>query len=501
MLTEDIAWAALDAVPDHLSVLDEMGTTVFVNAAWRRFARDNGWAEPNPGLGWNYLAVCEAAAADGIAEAGRVAAELRELLSNPVATACSEDMPHESGSHGELYPCHSPVEQRWFRVSIHRLDVPGPLRVLVRHDNVTAQQLAAVAEAQARASAALAERQYRQIFVAGGDPVFITDDTGIILDANPSACLACAMPLPILHGRRLDDLLDPSESTVFDARQVLAESAIDSTDGWRGELRLRSSTGDVVPIEAVVTTVASGDGRLVIWVMRDMSTQHKVAQMQRDFVGLVSHELKGPLTGLKGFAQLLARRERYNPKWVEAILEQSRNLDRLIDDLLDATRAETGQLRVTRERVDLSSLVHGVVEQVSMSADQHELAVFLPDDPVIGSFDPARINQVMLNLLTNAMKYSPDGGRIDVRLEMRDGIVSIGVSDQGVGIAPDLLPQLFDRYYRVPGQVRDRVAGLGIGLYLSQAIAEAHGGTIAVSSELGSGSTFTVQMPIDDSLR
>jgi|GEM_PF-1756879 len=498
-ITGDLALAALDALPDHLAVLDESSTIIYTNAAWRRFARNNGWLDQGAGIGWNYLAICDAAAADGFPEAAAAANWLRMLTSysrngsadrDDVATLFTEDRP------GELYPCHSPVEQRWFRVSFSRLPAAGSARVLVRHDNVTAQQLADAAEEQARASAALAERQYRQVFLAGGDPVIVTDAAGRILDANPAACNACSIPLPLLRDRQVVSLVNPAQDGGPTVASILTSNEIDLDEGWRGELHLRSAMGNDVPVEAVVTSVASRGSKLIIWVMRDLSAMRELAQMQRDFVGLVSHELKGPLTGIKGFAQLMSRRERYNPVWVDAMLEQSRALERLIDDLMDATRAETGQLRIDPTRVDLKSFLESLVTQVRLTTDQHTISLSLPDAPVVAEVDPARLNQVVLNLMTNAVKYSPDGGAVDVGLETGNGLVSITIRDSGVGIAPELLPRLFDRFYRVPGQIRDRVAGLGLGLYLCKAIVDAHGGAILVSSTVGGGSTFTVQLPL-----
>lgn len=232
-------------------------------------------------------------------------------------------------------------------------------------------------------------------------------------------------------------------------------------------------------------------------IMRDIGERRAVERLQQEFLEVTSHELRTPLTGIRANAQLMQRRAVYNERAVAAIIAQADTLQRLTDDLQLASRIQGDRLTLVPDQTDLVTAARAAVE--SFGADESVIRVEAPAEPLIVSADQYRLGQVVTNLLTNAMKYSPEGSEIIVRVAPHVGEARVSVVDHGVGIPREALPRLFDRFYRVEGGT-DRVPGLGLGLYISQRIVEAHGGRIDVESTPGHGSTFTVALPMQPGL-
>src|SRR5581483_6787365 len=234
---------------------------------------------------------------------------------------------------------------------------------------------------------------------------------------------------------------------------------------------------------------------LVTAIIRDISERKALERLQQEFLAMVSHELKNPLTAMKTFGQLLRDTETYHRRAVEVILHQIDRLDRLIGDLLDVSRLEARRLRLSRERVDLVALVQRVVQEARAMTTRHQIEVAAPTAPVVGWWDRHRLEQVLQNLLSNAIKYAPQGGRIGVTVVAAPAAAQVSVRDPGVGIPPEALPRLFSRFFRVEQAEASSVQGLGLGLYISKALIEAHGGRIWVESTPGAGSTFFFRLP------
>lgn len=226
---------------------------------------------------------------------------------------------------------------------------------------------------------------------------------------------------------------------------------------------------------------------------------HRLNTLKAEFISTVSHELRSPLTPIVGFSELLSvtalDSERVRDMGAE-ILRHAQRMQRLVDDLLDVSHMEAGGFRLEMVEVDLDALLGRGVEEMARQADQHRL-VYHPSDtlPLIRA-DPLRLRQVLDNLLTNAIKYSPNGGRIDVAARWCDSEVTVAVSDQGIGLPPDKIGRLFEKFYRVDNALAHRVRGSGLGLAIVKHIVDAHGGRIWVESDLGRGSTFTFSLPV-----
>ena len=214
---------------------------------------------------------------------------------------------------------------------------------------------------------------------------------------------------------------------------------------------------------------------------------------------MVSHEFRTALVGIQGFSEILAT-EGNSPEDVKSlagdIFSDAQRLNRMINEMLDLDRMEAGKIRIQSKPVDLNGLVRDVVDRARASSDRHTIRTDLDDALPIISADPDRLVQVISNLVSNAVKYSPDGGEVTVSTRASDGQVGVAVRDQGVGIPPEFIDRLFGRYERFESNRTSKVVGTGLGLAISRQIIELHGGKIWVESKVGSGSTFQFTVPM-----
>jgi signal transduction histidine kinase len=222
-----------------------------------------------------------------------------------------------------------------------------------------------------------------------------------------------------------------------------------------------------------------------------------------EFLSVAAHELKTPMTSLRGYAQLLAREfekgEVSNPERARraalTIQVQSDKLARLVGQLLDVSRIQSGKLAIERKDTDLSSLVRDVVEGVRTQLKDHTLIAQLPEGVEL-YIDPLRIEQVLTNLVDNAIKYSPDGGQIELLLAEDADNVQVCVRDHGVGVQTEHRAHIFDRFYQAhAGGPLTSMAGMGLGLYISRQIVELHGGNIHAEFPDDGGTRFVVTLP------
>ncbi|RME74851.1 MAG: PAS domain S-box protein, partial [Chloroflexi bacterium] len=242
----------------------------------------------------------------------------------------------------------------------------------------------------------------------------------------------------------------------------------------------------------------------VIANVRDITHLKEAEELKQTLLSVISHELKTPVSIIKGYAGTLARED---ANWdretlaegLAVIEEEADRLDRLITNLLEASRLQAGGLKLKLSYVNVVDLSRQAVENLQATTDKHTIELdFPPNFPPIRA-DYERLREVLTNLIGNAIKYSPDGGTIRVggRLAENDRI-RIFVSDEGIGIPPGEQERIFDRFHRVDNRLARQTPGTGLGLYLVRAVVEAHGGRVWVESTPGKGSTFWVELPIGD---
>jgi PAS domain S-box-containing protein len=260
----------------------------------------------------------------------------------------------------------------------------------------------------------------------------------------------------------------------------------------------RYTQADLTVAEELARRVA-----LAIDNVRLYREAREAIRVRDQFLSIASHELKTPLTSLMGYAELIQRRaeregslSERDRRAVAVIVDQSERLNRLIGSLLDLSRIETGQLSIERLPIDLDTMARRLVEEVQPSLDHHLLRFSGAPEPQIVEGDELRLEQVVQNLIQNAVKYSPEGGTIDLQVQRCGDAACVSVTDQGIGIPPEALPRLFQRFYRAPNVNPQHISGLGVGLYVVKEIVTLHGGTIGVASREGAGSTFTIRLPL-----
>lgn len=226
-------------------------------------------------------------------------------------------------------------------------------------------------------------------------------------------------------------------------------------------------------------------------------------QQIQQFTSDASHELRTPLAILIGELELMLRRPHTVEEYQAALssaLEEVVRLSKVVDGLLELSRAESGQVAIERELVNLSQLVQDVCEDFTLLAEEHNLRLEVKVQPFIQIIgDRTRLRQVLINLLDNAVKYTPSGGCIRVELRQEQLRAQLSISDSGIGIPAEDLPHIFDRFYRVDKARSRKVGGSGLGLAIVHWIVEAHGGTITVESIEGRGTTFHISVPVDSS--
>jgi signal transduction histidine kinase len=236
-----------------------------------------------------------------------------------------------------------------------------------------------------------------------------------------------------------------------------------------------------------------------------MAERCALEQRKDEFISMASHELRTPLTCLQGYTQLLHRQlaGSDHPRALHALATmetQTKRLSRLIADLLDLSKIQAGKLTFAEETVDMDTLVHEVAEQVQQTSQEHQITIEgNTSGTIVG--DRERLGQVLGNLLTNAIKYSPEAERIIIRLTSTAEYLTVSVQDFGIGIPTREQEKIFERFYRVAGRHRQTAAGLGIGLTIAHQIIEHYKGKLWVESVEGQGSTFSFSLPRRLSLR
>lgn len=247
-----------------------------------------------------------------------------------------------------------------------------------------------------------------------------------------------------------------------------------------------------------VSSITNPDGATRwVAVMQDISYLKELDRMKNDFVSTVSHDLRTPLTSIHGYAELLLETtDGLNRSFAEQIKTIAWQMSQLVQNLLDLGKIEAG-VEIVRRPCAMGQLVEEAVDAVMLQAHQGGIALEtkIPQAPCIVEGDPRRLRQVLDNLLSNALKYTPAGGQVSIRLGEQEGHVWVEVQDSGMGIPEEAIPHLYEKFYRVPSPDADEIPGTGLGLTIVKAIVEQHSGKLSVESKLGQGSRFSFSLP------
>jgi two-component system phosphate regulon sensor histidine kinase PhoR len=375
-------------------------------------------------------------------------------------------------------------------------------RTGVRADTGGNDEVAVLARSLNRMADELQERlvllerersQLRTVLEGMVEGVVLTDPTGRILVANEAFRRIFNAQLPV-EGRL------PLETARVPALQEAIEAALRADGALTREIALGGAQEKVIQA-SLAAILESGRTIGAVAVFHDVTELKRLERVRREFVANVSHELRTPLTAIKGYAETLRDGGLRDPEtaaeFVQVIHRHAERLRALIEDLLDLASVEQGQARIDLEPVSLQDVVAQAeaVTRAAAAQRRHTITVDLPADLPGVLADLDRLAQVLINLLDNAVKFTPEGGRIEVSGRRADGRVVIAVKDNGVGIPAGDIGRIFERFYRV-GRARDRRdGGTGLGLAIAKHLTLAMGGTIEVESLPGSGTTFRISLP------
>ncbi|MBN1312869.1 MAG: hypothetical protein JXB30_15755 [Anaerolineae bacterium] len=381
-------------------------------------------------------------------------------------------------------------------------DLKRQVRDIVAHNQTMQSELIQISAEAGRVQSSLAERRRQLYMVISSMPNML-----IILDQDnliKSLFVPPGFPLK-LHGDLLDThvpmwdilparLAEEVEGAMWATRNASQNASFEYSEEAEDQtLYFEVKTSPVID---------STDNLVVINNITERRRQEKrLMQMKDDFISYASHEIRTPIYAIKGFLDLIISGKVEDPDVRQDFLQRVANgverLSALASDLLDSSRIQSGQMRVSCQEMDIRDLIRESVDSLQGLAHLKELEIVysLPSEPLIAPADKLRLHQVMINLLQNAMHYSQPGQKVKVGATSSEGGVMVTVSDQGVGIPPQDMPHVFEKFFRVDGESNKTTAGSGLGLYISRSIIELHGGQIGVSSEPGKGCTFYFVLP------
>ena len=347
------------------------------------------------------------------------------------------------------------------------------------------------------------EAKFRRLFDSNLIGVFVSDFSGTFLDANDAFLdLLGYTRTELQAGIVQRDALTPSEYHPLSQIAVSKLQEVGSSGAYEKEYLHKS--GKRIPVLVAVTRIDQATDTCIGFVL-DISERKELDKRKDEFISMASHELKTPVTSLKGFLGLLQRRlalqgDEKALHYLTRMDTQINKLIKLINDLLDLSKMQTGQLTYREERFEMNDLVQEIVENVQETTQTHQLQFEgQVQAEVFGDRD--RVGQVLINLLNNAIKYSYGADRVLVRVAKDQNRVCISVQDFGIGIAEEYQQKVFERFYQVTEAEEKTYPGLGIGLYISCEIVKRHGGKMWVESKKGCGATFHFFLPLNNPQR
>lgn len=339
--------------------------------------------------------------------------------------------------------------------------------------------------------------------------VLVLDELDTVLLYNRAASQVLRIEDAAIVGRAINCIAEYGQDNEERQRALLLYAAL--ADGIRQARQHGDAQHTIVElpgqtIDTTYTPVTTPDGERVgvAAVLRDITREIEADKAKREFIATVSHELRTPLTSVKGYIDLLMLGTAgpvsdMQKTFLQVVKSNADRLNALVEDLLEISRLENGKVALNVRPLFLPDLVNDICASLRTETERKRMSLSVEIDPLLPSVeaDPKRVGQVLTNLLSNAHKYTRDGGQISVHCMRRDDLVQVDVSDTGVGIPPEELPKMFSRFFRTNNALKDEVGGTGLGLSIAKSFIELHGGDMWVTSELEVGSTFSFTLPIE----
>jgi len=349
------------------------------------------------------------------------------------------------------------------------------------------------------------EKRYRDLYEEAPNAYFSVGVDGYIKRANHSATELLGYSLDEMVGRPVFDLYADTPNGKGKTQGVF-QRFLAGEEIRDEELEMCRADGSSVWISLSVRPMRDKEGRVVASrsMVVDITEHKKLDQLKDDFIGLVSHELRSPLTVITGAINTaLTEAERLSPEETRQLLTdaalEAESLSHLLGNLLELSRIQANHLSLYAEAINIRKVIKDTVEAIKRQSSTHQFVIDLPRKLPNVNADELRLERILYNLLDNAVKYSPQGGETRVSVRPQKGHLVIGVSDQGIGIAPSYQAKLFGPFQRLEESRPEGAGGLGLGLLVCRRLVEAHGGQIWVESEAGQGSTFSFTIPLSHS--
>lgn len=341
--------------------------------------------------------------------------------------------------------------------------------------------------------------QHARLLERVDNGVFLVDSGGIIRYWNPAAEAITGLPSDELVGRPVVEALGGWNGIISgvpvssapgpEARDSTVPLDIDGRELWLSMSGVEFEEG-------------------VVYAFRNLTEERALDELKSEFVATVSHELRTPLAAIYGCAQTLRREDMEldastRDRLLDVITQESERLTRIVSDILLANQLDAGRLRLDQQQIDIPQLLNEIVEEIRVSLADPEGLVFevvTPDSmaPFVGDVD--KLRQILLNLVDNAVKYSPEGGRVGIVVEPREGGYRFEITDEGLGIPHGEQQRIFGKFYRVDPNLSRGVGGTGLGLYICRELARRMDGRVSVTSQEGKGSTFVLDVPLAPAL-
>jgi two-component system CheB/CheR fusion protein len=466
----------INSLPHQVAVIDSDGTIQLVNAAWARFAAENGGRPDRIGVGTNYLQACSPVADGGVVDRG-----VRSVLRG--------DSDHFSWE----YPCHSPREFRWFMMSVSPVE-GGIGGAVVSHINITERKRV---EEDMRLTAS--------VFENSGEGIVITDAQERILSVNRAFTETTGFTPDDVIGRTPRIFMSSRHDTAF-YRTMWGE--LSATGVWRGEVWNRRKGGKAFPVWLTISHVLDNEGNLRnhVAVFSDLTarkeTERRLLAINSEleqFAYVASHDLREPLRMVTSYLGMIERRMGDTigqdlKEYLDYAVDGARRMDHLILDLLEFSRI--GRAASPLKRFRLAVVINQVLTNLKIAIEEAGAEIFVAGGDLVAETDEDDCLRVLQNLIANAIKYCPTDRKPGISISCRtEGeLIAVSVCDNGIGIPENQFDRIFRMFQRLHGR-QDFGGGTGIGLAICKKSVERMGGTIRIESAPGAGSTFTFTLP------
>ena len=467
--------ATIDALPDHIAVIDQSGVIIAVNKYWREFADKNGMKWEDYGIGRNYLNVCDKLCSErGLdKDAQKVAQGIREILAKQKDVFFLE------------YPCHSPEEKRWFMMRASPLENAKRSNVLIAHIDITKRKLA---EEELKES----ESRYRVLIENLNDALFVVDQGGLIRDVNREACRRYGYSRETFKTLKVEDLDIVSEHAEL-YKELLK----------RGSLQLETThicrDGNKIPTDVSIRLVKYEGENCALALARDISSKKEAERLKEDIERITRHDLKTPLNGIIGLPQVLLMDDNLTEEqreYLGYIQDSGYRMLRMIDMTLSLYKMEQGTYECDPERVDILSIIQRVEKEICSEFKDSRLSLQVVAEQDVNSTSSFYVwgeemlcYSILSNLIRNAFEASSTDSVISVTLS--SGKENQYISIHNYGVVPEHISPVFGEKYVTSGKKK----GTGLGVYSARLMTEAMDGSFTWRSSSQKGTFVTVSLP------